>query len=491
YKLTEFPLDPSISVGYDKRIEALNTLIKRANRFGIKIFLYLNEPRSMSQDFFIKYPHLKGETENLYSAMCTSTPEVQKYLKEGVADLTSKLKGLGGYITITMSENLTNCFSRMPADKVTCPRCKDRKAYEVVAEVNTLIAEGAMSINPDIEMIAWTWAWKDEEFINNAIKLMPKKVRVMGVSEEAVKREYGDGIETQVIDYSISIVGPGEKFLYTMDIAKKYEHPTAAKVQFNNTWECSAVPYLPTFDLVAEHRNNLKDTSAFLLDWTLGGYPSATFNMISDSYFSDTKFSLEESIHRIFGNKSKNVLESQRVFSNAFKEFPFHISTLYVAPQNYGPANLFYPSETGFKATMIGYPYDDLNSWRAIFPVDLFKNQWEKLCSEWRKGLELLDEDNQNKEYDFYCRISKACYCHFKSTYNAICFTLLRNEGGSADEVLEVLYDELNLTETLYKITLKDPHIGYEASNHYYYSRNTLLEKIINVKYLIRKYSKD
>ena len=488
YKLTEFPFDKSLSEGWEKRVAALNTLIKRAERYGIKIFLYINEPRSMPEDFFIKYPHLKGESEHSFWTMCTSTPEVQKYLKEGIAELTRNLTGLGGYITITMSENLTNCFSRTPADKVTCPRCKNRKPYEVVAEVNSLITEGAMSVNPDIEVIAWTWAWGDMDFVRNAVSLMPRKVRIMGVSEEGVKREF-DGVETYVRDYSISIVGPGKKYLGTMEAAREFGHPTAAKVQFNNTWECSAVPYIPVFDLIAEHRNGLKDTSAFLLDWTLGGYPSVIFNMLSDSYFSDTGFSLKDAVCRVFGGKAASVMESQRLFSKAFKEFPFYISTLYVAPQNYGPANLFYPDKTGFRATMIGYPYDDVEGWRSIFPVEIFVNQWEKLCEGWEEGLRLLEETDEDDEYAAYCRIAKACYCHFKSTYNALRFTLLRDKRGAASEILEILYDELSITEMLYKITLEDPHIGYEASNHYYYSRNTLLEKIINVQWLIKKYS--
>jgi hypothetical protein len=205
--------------------------------------------------------------------------------------------------------------------------------------------------------------------------------------------------------------------------------------------------------------------------------------------FSDTGFSLKDAVCRVFGGKTASVMESQRLFSKAFKEFPFYISTLYVAPQNYGPANLFYPDKTGFRATMIGYPYDDVEGWRSIFPVEIFVNQWEKLCEGWEEGLRLLEETDEDDEYAAYCRIAKACYCHFKSTYNALRFTLLRDKRGAASEILEILYDELSITEMLYKITLEDPHIGYEASNHYYYSRNTLLEKIINVQWLIKKYS--
>ena len=59
----------------------MNTLIKQAERYGIKIFLYKRTPLYAGR-LFIKYPHLKGESEHSFWTMCTSTPEVQKYLKE-------------------------------------------------------------------------------------------------------------------------------------------------------------------------------------------------------------------------------------------------------------------------------------------------------------------------------------------------------------------------------------------------------------------------
>ena len=46
--------------------------------------------------------------------------------------------------------------------------------------------------------------------------------------------------------------------------------------------------------------------------------------------------------------------------SDAFRQYPFHISVVYTSPVQWGPANVLYPSKTGYKATMWGMPYDDL-----------------------------------------------------------------------------------------------------------------------------------
>jgi hypothetical protein len=40
---------------------------------------------------------------------------------------------------------------------------------------------------------------------------------------------------------------------------------------------------------------------------------------------------------------------------------------IYVSPVQLGPANLLYPKRTGWRATMTGIPYDDLDSWRGPY----------------------------------------------------------------------------------------------------------------------------
>ena len=107
----------------------------------------------MSDAFFKKYPHLRGQAEGEFYAMCTSTPEVQEYLYQGVRTLFEMVPDLAGFFTITMSENLTNCYSRLEGE-MTCPRCKNRNPWEVIAEVNNLMAKGAHDVNPNAKVIS-------------------------------------------------------------------------------------------------------------------------------------------------------------------------------------------------------------------------------------------------------------------------------------------------------------------------------------------------
>ena len=105
YQLTPFPFDPALSTGWEARIAALNRLIARAKRHGIGVYLYLNEPRSMPDAFFARYPHLRGAREGDFCAMCTSTDEVRAYLEDAAYRLFCAAPDLAGFFTISIKSH--------------------------------------------------------------------------------------------------------------------------------------------------------------------------------------------------------------------------------------------------------------------------------------------------------------------------------------------------------------------------------------------------
>lgn len=492
YKLVRFPFEASISSGYEKRIKALRSLCERAKKYGIGVYLYLNEPRAMECAFFEKYPHLQGACEGNFYAMCTSTPEVQAYLRDGMHDLLSQVP-IAGYFTISMSENLTNCYSRTTESGCTCLRCSQRKPWEVVAEVNNLMAEGAHKANSKVQAIAWLWGWSDK-WAEKAVALLDQNQVVMCTSEEGIPTLVG-GVPGSVIDYTMSISGPGEKALHCWSAAGEVGLQCAGKVQINNTWELSAVPFIPIFDNIAEHVSQLKATHVdnILMSWTLGGCPSVNLKLAALLLKEDKSKNdiLEAFIEETYGSQcAPVVMKAQQLFSRAFSEFPFHVGALYVAPQNYGPMAPFYTEPTGYNATMIGFPYDDLDSWRAIYPQDIFENQFDKLVKYWEEGLLELEKCCKaalNIQFKEFVTIANACACHFRSTLHHIKFVRLRQSvasGQSSPGELQMLLNAERLTvlETI-ALRMTDSRIGYEASNHYYYSVQDLKEKLLNIEY--------
>ncbi len=84
--------------------------------------------------FFDKYPELLGYSNGPpEGTLCTSTPEVQKYLSDSITQLCEAAPQLGGFFTITASENLTNCYAHVV--ETPCPQMHQEKGLrEVLAE---------------------------------------------------------------------------------------------------------------------------------------------------------------------------------------------------------------------------------------------------------------------------------------------------------------------------------------------------------------------
>lgn len=491
YTLVPFPFAPEMSHGWEERLEGVRKLTERLDAYGIKLFLYLNEPRTLPKDFFDAWSHIQGDTYEEVSCLCTSTPEVQKYLYDSAALIVERVPLLGGIITITCSENRTNCYSHRSDGQTTCPRCQARPKSDVISEVNNLLYSGASSVNPHIEMLAWTWGW-EKELISDVIQKMDPKISVMGVSEQGVTKVIG-GVTTSVIDYSISVQGPGEYAKATWRKSREHGHKVYAKCQFNNTWECSFVPFLPTFRQAYQSIAGLREfgVEGMLLDWTLGGFPSPTFHMLSKICSQKELPTLHELYESLFPSDSVPVVEQAcHRFSEAFDHFPFHIGVAYKAPHNFGTANLFYPRPTGFQATMIGYPYDDIASWSTIFPIETLEQQFKILSEAWGEGLNILHQVSEaslaaSMSLRLLVDCAEAAYCHFRSTYLQIRFVRIRDRQILGD-ASQLVTEEAALCLRLAEVQARNPCIGYESSNHYFYHRASLAEKYVNCQYILQ-----
>jgi hypothetical protein len=481
YTLIPWYAAPELSAGYAKRLANLRKLVERAAKYDIGVYLYLNEPRPMPLKFFDRYPDWKGVEypTSGRANLCTSRKPILDYLENACERLFREVPGLTGVFTITMSENPTNCYSKRQAAK--CPRCSRRPAEEVIAEVNRVIERGIHRAKPDARVIVWTWAW-GPEWEHAALDLLPRNVELMCVSEWGLPTRVG-GVKGSVVDYSISRVGPSARALKMWKHARKRGLKTIAKVQINNSWECSAVPYIPVPDLVEKHLQNLKraGVNGLMLGWTLGGYPGGNFELFRKS---------PAQIALSFGKKAAPyVRQAHKLMSKSFLEFPFSCGVLYVAPQNSGPANLLFEKTTGYDASMLGFPYDDLKSWRSMYPEHVFEKQFQKLSVGWKKGVDLLEKAllqpgirNRSGLKEFL-EVATAAYCHFRSTFLQIAFIRLRGRPGN-ERIIEILDEERELARTLYKLIRENSRIGFEASNHYYYTVNSLMEKVLNCEYL-------
>ncbi|MCX5757825.1 MAG: hypothetical protein NTU83_04840 [Candidatus Hydrogenedentes bacterium] len=186
---------PEFGTGHEQRLANLRALVERAGRFGISVYLYINEPRAMPASFFKDRPDMGGVREGDFTALCTSHPAVRQWMSDALAHVFREVPGLGGVYTITASENLTNCASH--GDWHSCEHCTGRSDADILTEVVGTIEEGVHRGNPEANVLVSDWGWRGHGEAPDIIARLPKAVFLMSVSEWNLPIERG-GIKTTV-----------------------------------------------------------------------------------------------------------------------------------------------------------------------------------------------------------------------------------------------------------------------------------------------------
>ena len=500
---------PEFGDDHEIRLANLRTLVDRAKKSGIDIYLYINEPRGMPLSFFNDRPEMAGVKSGELTALCTSVPEVRQWMSDTLAHIFKEVPGLGGIYAISASENLTNCASH--GGWKECPRCKERSDADILVEVVTVLEEGVHRGNPDAKVLISDWGWRGHGDAQDIIARLPQSVWLMSVSEWQLPIERG-GVKSIVGEYSISSVGPGPRALPHWKVAEDRKLKTGTEIQFNNTCEIATIPYLPVMDLVAEHCNNLltqANLDAMFIGWTMGGHPSPNIELAKRLSLTPAP-KVDDVLNAIaterYGTEgAPHARRAWTLMSDSFREYPFHISVVYTCPVQWGSANPLYIEKTGYSASMWGFPYDDLKGWRGPYPEDIFANQFEKIVQGWKPGIEALQRavdlspkgKRANAETDL--RYAKAAANHFQAVANQSRFVAARDALADPAQTLspeertqlitqikQSIESEIILAQELYTLVKEDSRIGFEPSCQYFYLPLDLVEKVVNCRWLLK-----
>jgi hypothetical protein len=492
---------PEFGEGWQIRLKNLAALCDRASNFGVKVYLYLNEPRAMPAEFFTKRAQLRGSRHQDLYAMCTSTPQVRTWLTDSLAHVFKTVPQLGGVFTISSSENHTNCFSHGGSWRKEaptggdCPRCVKRASWDVLAELFSAMRDGIRRSSASAEIIHYDWGWPDD-LSTKLIPMLDRDVHVLSISEWKQPVERG-GVTTEVGEYSISVIGPGPRATRNWQLAQQAGIKTLAKVQFNNTWEISAVPYIPVPHLILEHCQKLREAgvNGLMPSWTCGGYPSPNLSAAKAYYFEekpDHDAVLRRLAAQRYGSTGvADALQAWQQFSTAFREFPYGVS-IYIIPTQHGPANMLRLEPTGHRPGMILFPHDALKAWCGRYPPQAVLSQFRKMAGIWKNGLPHLDAAHLKSPSSKRTgaaqdvAIAQTCYHHFESVANQVEFYMLREDRAANRARLIALAEaEIELARKQYEVARSQSTIGYEASNHYYYTPLDLVEKVLNCQQVI------
>jgi hypothetical protein len=345
---------------------ALITLVERCARHGLKLYLYLNEPRGFASDdpFWQEHPELRGAAGSSVMdgwesscALCTSVPTTLQLLEESCVDLCTAAPDLGGVVLITASEHHTHCYSHFevrPAgigahqgqkegDVLSCPRCRQRHPRDVVIEVLAAIERGIHKTAPQAHVIAWTWSWEmyDPAPQQQLIEQLPAGIDIMSDFERGGEL-IDQGQRLPVDEYSLIMTGPSDRCRAQLDLARNAGRRPIVRHQTNTTVELTTCPNFPLVANLYRKLRAIHETRAAgaMSSWNFGAKLdtvnfAALGRFYADPDQADEATFLSDLACDYFDlDQGRAVAAVWQQFAEAVKPYPFTFGFLYFGPFN-------------------------------------------------------------------------------------------------------------------------------------------------------------
>jgi hypothetical protein len=420
---------PEFGSESERLLSRLNALTERAAPYGISMYLYMTEPRAFPADsqFWKDHPHLKGAPRtNMESgeefALCSSTPEVQEFLRDSSRELFRRVPGLGGLILITASEYHSHCWSHVEAcntnidfggmdvpKRPECPRCAERDPTEVVPEIINRMEEGVHAAEPDAKVIAWNWSWTmlEPEPNRRIIRGLSPDVTLMCDFERG-GRVTRFGEEAEVDEYSLSYIGPSPRMTGALAAAQEGDLDVMGKLQVCATHECGTSGYLPLPYNVHEKYQKMREfgVSGAMQTWNFGNYPSIPLEVAGwyswQENMEDIEWFLRGVITREYGREHVGeMIEVYRILRRAFDHFPIHIALVYRNPMTRAPSYPWPLEPTGKPMAASWLPDqelgDSLVGWTRGYGPQVTQECFQAMADESEQTLPILDHVEQGQ----------------------------------------------------------------------------------------------
>jgi hypothetical protein len=507
---------PHLGNNSQKYAKLIKSLCKRAAKYGIKVFIYCQEPMAVHETdpFWDNNQDIKGhfdETQNSY-AMCTSTQKVKNFLFESAKQLFSEFKELGGLIMISSSEFNSHCFIR---EKTNCKRCKQRTKADVTAEVLNLINAGAKAARKDAEIIAWNWSWGAHQ--DKIISKLDDSISLIADYERGAHRSF-DGIEHILDEYSLSYVGPSERFMEVFERAGT-RRKMYAKLQLGVTHEIATVPYFPVMQKVAQKFLNMKQLGleGVMECWNFGNILSRNIEVANLLSWKNDYQTPDEILKivaaRDFGEAASDYfVEAWQKFCDATDHYPFQVPFIYSGSLNYGgayplifeklnkkpPSSWHLFGEIEYRVDFAKWSSewgDDIDILCRDFGRECTIDSFRMMTDKWGRGIEIMrramgkvpEALQVNAESEI--NVCTAIHSQFISTYNFLYFINLRDimlktekrphKRSLLYKLRKIALDEIKNALVLKECAVKDKRLGFHGEAFgYFYNVEKIDEKI-------------
>ena len=509
----------------DYYLRLLDSLSNRALKHGIKVYMYLLEPRAILTDdpFWSKYPELKGqhffqEGFNLnYNALCSSRQMVRDYLYDSLQKICSRIDM--SFFAITAAEDFSTCVGKLVSDEQAkkihcgkphgimvrndCPLCSERTGAEIISELLNTLHSGIIAGNPNADLIAWDWGWRKLPWKNTVKDILDKLHKdIIYISDFEIGGKRCLQQKQGVFEYSLGYVGPSESFTEFTSYAREHDRRAGAKLQVGTTHEIASVPNLPLIHNLWEkvYKAQKAGISVAFASWNLGTYQTMNTYLFGHAFKSNKPVPWKEFLKMacdylsVPRDVSPKLEKAWHYFEYAMQNFPFSVPMLYQGPVNYAPAYWLPPKQTqGTPTGMSCHKIkrgDDLGYCCGNYSLDEVILLFGKLVDFWSEGLKFMDEvraslclPTSRFMEEFYN--AKCIYHVYRSTLNVFrVYKLCRNwHDDMLPQYIQLCEDEIENCEKLLPLLKCDKRLGMHLEcKEYMFDEGSVKEKIERLK---------
>ena len=489
------------------RLETLQRLCAKAARYGIGVYLFCMEPRTMPREHpvFTAHPEIRGAGGQ---SLCVSTPLVQQFIREAMRELFTVVPELAGVIDIFNGERITTCWWEQKYAQ-TCPRCRERTQLAVLTDDLNCFMEGIRQASATAKFIAWdNGADRTPDFRQFLPGLHPDIVWMGNYEHSGYKTV--DGKQVGVNEYSLSSIGPSEPYAAVARASVQTGRRTYAKLQIGNTYELSAVPYIPVPHVVYDKfaaAQKLRVNGA-MINWIVGGYPSLMLKAAGEASFAPL-VPRDQAMHRLAAlywdpAQAEPIVRAWEQFSRTFQQYLCSPHVFYYGPIARCPSyqlhleqesQLAEPYNWGITRERKRQPYEDqVARWLGPFTAEELIHSFRSMGDQWVQGLTVLSgclkrapsDQNLRKQY----AVAAAARLQFLSMANVIEFYTTRDrlrQAPSGDQsslvrrMRAIVESDIALAKEMKSHVAVDPSLGFESEMYYYSFSGPLLdEKIVH-----------
>jgi hypothetical protein len=358
YALSSSDAIPELAVRREPgRLERTAGEAAAARRFGLRTYSLINTQQKFaaSDPLFRKYPDMRGALtwkKDGDHVLCTRHPLVRRYLAESVEGIFRGAPALDGLVVIIGGEGFYHCFMRpygVAKGRTNCPRCEKLGAEAVVADLVNLLADAARRVNPAAEIVAWPYSaefvWSADRFQEGMIRRLKPGTALLTEIEKDETVEKPEGVMKSLWDYSIDLVGPGERARRQVEACRAAGIPAYLKSEPEIGLEAPGLPQIPCLDRWLERSEALAASGATGA-WVFPAFRPNYGTSAAESYklvwwdpAPPREALLERLAARIAGRAAAGHLrDAWRHVSEAVAWIP-EIPSYYLGPYYLGPAH--------------------------------------------------------------------------------------------------------------------------------------------------------